>query len=216
MLRNPATRKQALDVLQGEHSGIRGAAVNLASVIAADRIVDAIAPKQKPVAKETETGVIAGTLTGLGKEAIRNTASIKAAARGSITAATIAKGATTALAGAAAEIPGAVAGIVAGSETTRALRNKLDEWDPDHNVFADEAGKDIVADAAGGFVGGAAAAVATDAVIATAGVGAALVTGTEVGAAVGTVGGPVGWAVGAGAGALVGLGIWAISSIFGG
>ena len=50
----------------------------------------------------------------------------------------------------------------------------------------------------------------------TAGVAAALVTGTNIGLAIGSVGGPAGWILGAAAGATLGLGIWAISSFFGG
>jgi len=219
MLSNPATREEALRVLQGEHTGLKGAGINLASVLAADRIVNAIAPKQKPVAKEVETGMLGGALTGIGKEALKNSSSIKAAARatarGVLTGSTVVKGAGTVLAGAAVEIPGAAAGIVAGAETTRALRNKLDDWDPNNNTLEEEA-KDELADVIGGAVGGVAAAIATDAVVATAGVAAALVTGTEIGAAFGSLGGPVGWVAGAAGGAVVGLGIWAISSIFGG
>lgn len=219
MLSNPATRDEALRVLQGEHTGLKGAGINLASVLAADRIVNAIAPKQKPVAKEVETGLLSGTLTGIGKEALKNTSTIKAAARattrGALTAGMVARGAGTALAGAAAEIPGAVAGIVVGTESTKLVRNKLDDWDPKNNTLQKEA-KNEVADVIGGAAGGAAAAVATDIVVATAGIGAALVTGTEIGVAFGTVAGPVGWVAGAATGAVVGLGIWAISSLFGG
>ena len=216
MLSNPATREEALDILQGEHSGLKGMGVNAASMLIADRFVNAVASKQKPVAKEAETGVIGGALTGVGKEALKNTGEIKAAvkatAKGALTGATVAKGAGTALTAAAAEIPGAVAGLVAGAETTTALRNKLDDWDPKNDAFQPGA-KDEIAGYVGGAVGGAAAAVATDAVIATAGIGAALVTGTEIGATVGTVGGPVGWAAGAFVGSLVGLGIGFFSAL---
>ena len=217
VLENPATRDEALRILQGEHTGLKGTGVNLVSIIAADRIVNAIAPHQKAVYKEAETGVLGGTLTGIGKEALKNKADIKAAARaasrGTLTAKTVGKGLMTSLAGAASEIPGAAAGIVAGSEATKAVRSKLYNWDTDNNVLQNDA-KDEVADVIGGIVGGAAAAIATDAIVATAGLGAALVTGTEIGAVFGTVAGPAGWAVGAAGGAVVGLGIWVLSSMF--
>ena len=119
------------------------------------------------------------------------------------------------MAGAAAEIPGAIAGIVAGMETEKAVRNALQKWDPNENVLKADAQNEVSL-VLGGMAGGAAAAVATDAVVATAGVAAALVTGTNIGLAIGSVGGPAGWILGAAAGATLGLGIWAISSIFGG
>ena len=117
------------------------------------------------------------------------------------------------MAGAAAEIPGAAAGKVASMETKKAVRNALDKWDPDGNVLQHDAQNEVSL-VLGGMAGGAAAAVATDAVVATAGVAAALVTGTNIGLAVGSVGGPAGWLLGAAAGATLGLVIWAISSIF--
>ena len=51
-LSNPATREEALDILQGEHSGLKGLGVNAASMLIADRFVESVASNQKPVAKE--------------------------------------------------------------------------------------------------------------------------------------------------------------------
>ena len=78
-LRDPATRAQVLDTLQGEHLGYKGAGVSLASYVAADRIVEAVGGKQQPVPKEVETGLLAGGLAGAGKELIRNRTAVKAA-----------------------------------------------------------------------------------------------------------------------------------------
>ena len=75
--------------------------------------------------------------------------------------------------------------------------------------------RDRVADVVSGAAAGGAAALATDAVIATVGAGAALATGTEIEAVAGSLGGPLGVETGAVAGAAIGLGVWAISELFG-
>ena len=208
-LRDPATRAQVLDTLQGEHLGFKGAGVSLASYVAADRIVEAVGGKQQPVPKEVETGLLAGGLAGAGKELIRNRTAVKAAIKSptSVTASALRTGAKAAAFTAGAEIPGAVAGIVAGEETYKAVKESMSDKPP---ILQEE-----VADVVSGAAAGGAAALATDAVIATVGVGAALATGTEIGAVAGSLGGPLGVATGAVAGAAIGLGVWAISELFG-
>ena len=179
------------------HRAVASGLINAGAFVASDALVEAIAPKQPRIAKEVETGTLGATM---------------AATARSLAFAGVLPAASAVL----AEIPGAIAGVVAAGETYNALRPALDKLDPKDDLLQDDA-KDLVADFATGAAAGAATAVATDTIVAGAGVAGALLTGTEIGASLGVVGGPAGVALGAlggaTAGAVVGMGAWLVGKL---
>jgi hypothetical protein len=171
--------------------------MNAAAFVASDALIEAIGHDQPRVVKEVEVGAVgSATASELRSLAFRGVP----AAAGVM----------------AAEIPGAIAGVVAAGETYSAIRPALDRMDPDDRLLQDDA-KDLVSDFSSGVAAGVATSVATDVLVGSVGVGAALLTGTELGAAFGTVGGPPGVVLGALAGAigggLVGMGAWLVGKL---